>query len=108
MPTEFLHVVVVTVYTQPRAVPDTACHIISETVSRLQTQHPDDLFIISGDFNHVTLSSRLTGFSSMLGVLQNRIEYLSSSMPMSKRPTVIYIALPPGRKSDHNLVLLQP
>lgn len=43
-----ISVVVVTVYIRPRAVQDATCDIISLTVFRLQTKHPDALFIESG------------------------------------------------------------
>ena len=61
-PREFPYTVVIIVYVPPRAAPTTACDIIHDTVARKQTQHPEAFIAITGDFNHVSLSSCLTGF----------------------------------------------
>ena len=47
------------VYIPPWAGANAACDIIHETVARLQARHPDVFILISGDFNHVTLTSHL-------------------------------------------------
>ena len=61
-PREFPYTVVIVVYIPPRAAPTTACDVIRDAVARMQTQHPKALTAITGDFNHVSLSSCLTGF----------------------------------------------
>jgi len=39
-----------------------ACDVIHDGVARIQTQHPEAFIAITGDFNHVSLSSCLTAF----------------------------------------------
>ena len=46
----------------PRTAPTTVCDIIHHAVARIQTQHLEAFIAITGDFNHVSLSSCLTGF----------------------------------------------
>ncbi|KAI4873032.1 hypothetical protein NFI96_008739 [Prochilodus magdalenae] len=62
MPRELSHAIVVCVYIPPRAEVQAACDVIHSTVAALQTQHPDAFYVISGDFNHVTLDSTLPAF----------------------------------------------
>ena len=66
LPREFTQVIAVCVYIPPRADAGAACEIIHMSVARLQTQHPKALFVISGDFNHVTLTSTLAGFHQFM------------------------------------------
>ncbi|KAI3375234.1 hypothetical protein L3Q82_021731, partial [Scortum barcoo] len=56
LPREFTHALVVVVYVPPSANADAACDVLLSAVSRLQTQHPDALLLISGDFNHASPS----------------------------------------------------
>ncbi|KAI3355004.1 hypothetical protein L3Q82_004792 [Scortum barcoo] len=55
---EFTHALVVVVYVPPSANADAACDVLLSAVSRLQTQHPDALLLIS--FNHASPSSSLS------------------------------------------------
>ncbi|XP_061132343.1 uncharacterized protein LOC133152617 [Syngnathus typhle] len=50
LPKEFSHVIAVTVYIPPSVVAATATNRIHAIVSRLQTQHPQSVLLISGDF----------------------------------------------------------
>ena len=72
--------------------------MIHGTVSRIQTQHPEALILMSQDFNHATLSSHLTGFTQFdcktLDLTYANIKNADKSSPLDK--------------SDHNLVFLQP
>lgn len=95
------------VYVPPQAVPADACDVIHETVARALTRHPDAFVVISGDFNHVSLSSHLTGF----------IQYVDCPTRDNKTVDLLYAnakeaytatALPPLGRSDDNLVLLLP
>ncbi|KAI3352130.1 hypothetical protein L3Q82_020945 [Scortum barcoo] len=63
LPREFTHALVVVVYVPPSANADAACDVLLSAVSRLQTQHPDALLLISGDFNHASPSSSLPKFT---------------------------------------------
>lgn len=56
---EFTHVMVICVYIPPRANVEAALKAVHSSTAGLQTQHPDALIVISGDFNHVTLDSTL-------------------------------------------------
>lgn len=47
-------VAVVIVYIPQCADAEVVCDIIHSAVAELQTQHPEALVLISGDFNHVT------------------------------------------------------
>jgi len=61
-PREFPYTVVTVVYIPPKVAPTTACNAIHDAVARIQTQHPEAFIVITGDFNHVSLSLCLTGF----------------------------------------------
>ena len=64
LPREFTQVIVFAVYTPPpSANADAACDVLHSVTSSLQTQHPQALFLISGDFNHASLSSTLPTFT---------------------------------------------
>ncbi|KAJ8010039.1 hypothetical protein DPEC_G00070840 [Dallia pectoralis] len=60
MPREFSHVILLAVYIPPSADGGSACDVIHSITASLQTQHPDALFLISGDFNHVPLKRTLS------------------------------------------------
>ena len=63
LPREFTHVIVIAVYMPPSAKADTACDTLLSVTTRLQTQHPQALFLISGDFNHAPPTSVLPTFT---------------------------------------------
>ncbi|XP_051791709.1 uncharacterized protein LOC127530062 [Erpetoichthys calabaricus] len=107
LPREFGHVIVVIVYIPPRADVGIAGDIIHSAVAKLQTQHPEELVLISGDFNHVTLDKTLPAFS----------QYVDCNTRGNKTIDLLYAnvkdaysaaPLPVLGKADHNLVLLQP
>ncbi|KAI3355093.1 hypothetical protein L3Q82_017866 [Scortum barcoo] len=69
LPREFTHALrMVVVYIPPSANADAACDVLLSAVSRLQTQHPDALLLISGDFNHASPSSSLPKFTQQPAV----------------------------------------
>lgn len=107
IPREFSHVIVITVYIPPSADAAAACERIHCTVSALQTKHPDVLLLISGDFNHASLSA----------TLPNITQYVSCHRRDNKTLDILYAniknaytstPLPPLGRSDHNLIRLQP
>ena len=57
MPWEFSHAIAIVIYVPPRAHTDMACNVVHSVVSRLQTQHPEALILVSGVFNHVTMNT---------------------------------------------------
>jgi len=62
LPREFSHVIVVAAYVPPSANAEAACDVIHSATSRLLTQHPNALLLLSGDFNHAPPSSTLPTF----------------------------------------------
>ncbi|KAI4898201.1 hypothetical protein NFI96_005256 [Prochilodus magdalenae] len=107
IPRELSHAIVVCVYIPPRAEVQAACDVIHSTVAAVQTQHPDAFYVISGDFNHVTLDSTLPAFFQFVDcpTRKNRtIDLLYANMRDAYRAA----PLPPLGKSDHSLVFLQP
>ncbi|KAK0148991.1 RNA-directed DNA polymerase from mobile element jockey [Merluccius polli] len=107
MPREFTHAIVVCVYVPPRALPDIACDVIHLTIARLQTQHTDAFFAISGDFNHITLDSTLTNFYQFVDCPKRKNRTIDL-MYANVRDAHSATPLPPLGKSDHNLIHLQP
>lgn len=95
------------VYIPPRAEAEAACDSIFNIITVLQTQHPEALILISGDFSHVTFYSTLASF----------YQYVFCPTRNNKTLDLLYanvkdaykaIPLPPLCKFDHSLVLLQP
>ena len=106
-PRKFPYTVVIDVHIPPRAAPTTACDVIHDAVSRIQTQHPEEFIAITGDFNHVSLSSCLTGF----------VQYVDCPTRGDRTLDLFYanvkeadraVSLPPLGRSDHSMVYLQP
>ena len=63
LPREFSHVIAIAAYIPPSANADAACDVLHSVTSRLQTEHPQALLLISGDFNHASPSSTLPTFT---------------------------------------------
>ncbi|CAI5651296.1 unnamed protein product [Oreochromis niloticus] len=77
------------------------------TALTLDSHHPQALFLISGDFNHISLSSTLPTFTQYVTchTRDNKtldLLYANTKEAYSSSP------LPPLGGSDHNLVHLQP
>lgn len=62
LPREFTSAILIAVYIPPSADAAVACEVISSTVAKLQTQHPDAFMVITGDFNHALLDKTLHNF----------------------------------------------
>lgn len=62
LPREYTAVITISVYIPPAADVEAACDVIHTAVARLQAKHPDAYILISGDFNHVSLSNTLPTF----------------------------------------------
>ena len=106
VPREFSHIITILVYIPPKATAEVSCEVLHETVARIQTKHPEALVLISGDFNHVKLSSHLTGFTQFVNCPTREsktLDLLYANVKDAYRAT----ALPPLGRSDHNLVFLQ-
>ncbi|XP_051811986.1 uncharacterized protein LOC127536225 [Acanthochromis polyacanthus] len=108
LPWEFSHVIAVTVYTPPpSADAAAACELIHSEVSQLQTSHPQSLNIISGDFNHASLSATLPTFTQYV-TCQTRDNKTLDLLYANIKDAYSSSPLPPLGSSDHNLVRLQP
>lgn len=93
-------------YIPPSADSNVACENL-DSVTRLQMKYPQSLLIISGDFNHASLSTVLPTLSQyvdcytrdtkILDLLYVNVEEAYRSFP-----------LPPLGRSDHNLVHILP
>ncbi|XP_051814688.1 uncharacterized protein LOC127537042 [Acanthochromis polyacanthus] len=106
VPREFSHIITMLVYIPPKATDLVPCDLLHDTVAQIETRHSEALVIISGDFNHVSLSSHLTEFTQFVNCPtrgNNTPDLLYANVKEAYRAT----ALPPLGRSDHNLVYLQ-
>ncbi|KAI3360910.1 hypothetical protein L3Q82_013123 [Scortum barcoo] len=77
------------------------------TIARLKSKYPDALVVVSGDFNHVSLTKNLpTRLHNMWIVQQegNTLDLLYCNVKDAYKCT----ALPPLGRSDHDMVHLIP
>ncbi|KAK0132030.1 hypothetical protein N1851_033180 [Merluccius polli] len=99
LPREFSSVIAITVYIPPSGKAEAACDVIHTVTAALKTKHPSAFIIITGDFNHVSLSSTLHTF----------YQFVTCTTRDNKTLDLLYAnALPPLGRSDHNLVRLSP
>ncbi|TWW81279.1 hypothetical protein D4764_01G0010940 [Takifugu flavidus] len=107
LPREFTHALAVVVYIPPSANADAACDVLLSAVSRLQTQHPDALLLISGDFNHASPLSSLPKFTQYV-TCHTRDNKTLDLFYANTKEAYRSLPLPPLGRADHNLVHLQP
>lgn len=62
LPLEFTVVFITAVYIPPSANASVAVDILQTSVNKLQSAHPDGIFIVAGDFNHANLRTVLPKF----------------------------------------------
>ncbi|KAI3354572.1 hypothetical protein L3Q82_019076, partial [Scortum barcoo] len=91
----------------PSANADAACDVLLSAVSRLQTQHPDALLLISGDFNHASPSSSLPKFTQYV-TCHTRDNKTLDLFYANTKEAYHSLPLPPLGRADHNLVHLLP
>ena len=104
---EFSSVIAITVYIPLSGKPEAACDVIHTVTAALQTKHPSAFIIITGDFNHVSLSSTLPTFYQFVTCTtrdNKTLDLLYANVKNAYSST----ALPPLGRSDHNLVRLSP
>ncbi|XP_069375176.1 uncharacterized protein [Paralichthys olivaceus] len=107
LPREFTSVFAITVYIPPSGNAEAACDVIHTVTAGLQRQHPGAFIVITGDFNHASLSSTLPTFFQFVkcATCENKtLDLLYANVKDAYSST----ALPPLGRSDHNLVLLSP
>ncbi|KAI4898267.1 hypothetical protein NFI96_029825 [Prochilodus magdalenae] len=98
---------VLSVYIPPAANPKAALCELYSVISGLQNTHPDGLFIVAGDFNHVNLKSVLPKFHQHVNFGKrraNKLDLVYTNIPSvylpEPRPHLGY--------SDHISVMLIP
>lgn len=69
LPRELSHVITIAVYVPPSANADSARDVLLSAVSRLQTQHPQALILITGDFNHAPPNRHIANIYSIYHLL---------------------------------------
>lgn len=62
LPREFTNVIAISVYIPPSGKADVACDVIHSVTADLLTKHPGEFILITGDFNHASLSKTLPTF----------------------------------------------
>lgn len=62
LPPEFTAVFVTIVYIPPGANANKALKELHDTISLLQTKHPEAFYVVAGDFNHMKLTDTLPCF----------------------------------------------
>ena len=100
----------IAVYVPPSSKPadlETAADVLHSATSRLQTQHPQALFLISGDFNQASPSSVLPTYTQYVTCPTRDNKTLDLFFANTKEA---YTAtpLPAIEKSDHNMINLRP
>ena len=107
IPREFSHVIITAIYIPPEANEKEATDLVYKIISNQQTVSPDALFLLSGDFNRVTLKSKLPTFQQCVNVPTRKdktIDLFYTNVKGAYKDCV----LQPLGLSDHNLVHLQP
>ena len=80
---------------------------MSTMMPRIQTQQPEAFIAITGDFNHVSLSSCLTGFLQYVDC-PTRGERTLDLFYANVKEAYTAVSLRPLGRSDHSMVYLQP
>ncbi|XP_070406311.1 leucine-rich repeat- and IQ domain-containing protein 1 isoform X2 [Nothobranchius furzeri] len=106
LPREISHIIVTVVYIPPSANGKRAIETVSKVTHKLQSSSLDALFIITGDFNHCSLSSTLPSFRQMVKCPM-RGKRIIDLFYTNIKDGFYSSALPPLGNSDHNLVLLR-
>ncbi|KAI4896489.1 hypothetical protein NFI96_008191 [Prochilodus magdalenae] len=107
LPREFTTVLIISVYIPHGATAKAALCELYSAISGLQNTHPDGLFIVAGDFNHVNLKSVLPKFHQHVNFATrgaNALDLVYTNIPSAyraePRPHLGY--------SDHISVMLIP
>ncbi|XP_055367950.1 uncharacterized protein LOC129604646 [Betta splendens] len=107
LPREFTHVIIIAVYVPPSANADTASETLLSVTSRLQTQHPQALFLISGDFNHAPPSAALPTYTQYV-TCPTRDNKTLDLFYANTKEAYAASSLPPLGRADHNILHLLP
>lgn len=98
LPREFTNVIAINVYNS---------QVIHSVMARLQTKQPGAFIIITGDFNHVSLSTTLPTFYQFVKCT-TRYHKTLDLLYANVKDAYSSTALPLLGRSDHNFVMLTP
>lgn len=85
----------------------TAIEVVVQTVSELQTRHPQALVVVSGDFNHVSLDAPPSTMHQCVNC-PTRSDRTIDLFYVNIKDAYQATPLPALGKSDQNLISLQP
>ncbi|KAK7910081.1 hypothetical protein WMY93_014765 [Mugilogobius chulae] len=107
MPREFTVVIAIAVYVPPSANAKLAMTTLLTVISKLQTAHPDGVFIVAGDFNRSNLKTVLPKFQQYVTCAtrgHNTLDHVYCNI----REGYKAFALPHLGLSDHRSIFLIP
>ncbi len=107
LPREFTTAIIAAVYVPPDANAKLAMKELSSVVNKLQTTHPDGVFIIAGNFNHANLRTTLPKFYQNVSCPTRgdvTLDHVYTNIPDAYRTT----PLPHVGQSDHLSLFLLP
>ena len=107
LPREFSHVVLTVVYIRDRSVANQAREELTSHILDLETDAPDSLKIITGDFNHCSIKKTLPKFYQHI-TCETRENAILDLFHSNVRDSYTCTPLPPLGRSDHRLVHMRP
>ena len=107
LPREISHVIMTSLYMPPDSNYSIASQILSDHISTLQTQAPDALQIVTGDFNQCVTTKVLPGFQQLVTEPTRGNSILDLFFTNTKESHTSVNMFPVGN-SDHTLVYLRP
>lgn len=90
---EFTSVVAIIVYILPSENAEASCDAIDSVTTNIQTKYPGAFILITGDFNHVSLSPHSLLSTSLLTVKQEKIRLLFCCMQILKMLASLLLSL---------------
>lgn len=107
LPPEFTAVFVTIVYIPPGANANKAMKELHDTISLLQTKHPEAFYVVAGDFNHIKLTDTLPCFYQHVD-FPTRGDNTLDCMYSNIRGAYQALPHPHLGLSDHISILLAP
>ena len=109
LPREFTAVFVIIVYIPPGANANAseALKELHDTISSLQTKHPEAFYVVAGDFNHVKLTDTLPSFYQHV-TIPTRGDNILDCVYTNIRGAYRALSRPHLGLSDHISILLAP
>lgn len=107
LPRELTAVIIIAVYVPPSANVKQAMGELYNTISQLQTAHPDTFYIVAGDFNKASLKPVLPKFYLHVDCVtrgNNRLDLVYTNIKNAYKAA----PLPHIYSSDHLTVMLTP